>query len=108
MAAVFLLFKYTMYTGLGGNVATAIFVAIAAMLCVTLVMFIRHGRKLREMSLFAQADESGNERDKETGVGEEEGTVGRGQRDSSASTGTLLSPSKWLLETLPLYLTKSP
>lgn len=90
MAAVFPLFTYSMYTSLGGNVATSIFAAVATMACVTPVMFIKYGRKLREMSHFAQADGCENQRDEETPSRKEEEKVERGQRDSSASTVILL------------------
>lgn len=90
MAAIFPLFTYTMYTGLGGNVATSIFAAIATVFCVTPLLFVRYGRKLREMSRFAQADDGGDKRDEETGSEEEGEKAETGQRDSSASTGLLL------------------
>ena len=65
MAAIFPLFTYMMYTGLGGNVATSIFAAIATILCFTPVGFIRYGRRLRGISRFAQADDGDNKEDEE-------------------------------------------
>ena len=90
MAAIFPLFTYTMYTGLGGNVATSIFAAIATMFCITPVVFIRYGRKLRAMSRFAQADDESHHMDEETAVKAEGGEKRINQRDSSASTSFLL------------------
>ena len=93
MAAIFPLFTYTMYSGLGGNVATSIFAAIATMFCITPVVFIRYGRKLRGMSRFAKADDdSGSPRDEETGSEKGRKNYEPGQRDSSASTSILLGP----------------
>ena len=90
MAAIFPLFTYTMYTGLGGNVATSIFAAIATTFCITPVVFIRYGRKLRSMSRFAQGDDNSDDKDEETGSREEAEEAERGKRDSAASTGMLL------------------
>ncbi|KAM0795126.1 major facilitator superfamily domain-containing protein [Usnea florida] len=66
MGAIFPLFTYTMYTGLGGNVATSVFAAIATVFCMTPVVFIKYGRTLRNMSHFAQSDEDGDHKDEET------------------------------------------
>lgn len=71
IAAVFPLFTYQMYTGLGSNVATSIFAAIATSFCITPVVFIRYGRKLRGMSRFAQGDDIGDDMDGKTGSREE-------------------------------------
>lgn len=91
MAAMFPLFTYTMYSGLGGNVATSIFAAIATMFCITPVVFIRYGRKLRGISRFANADDdNGYPRDEETGSRKGRKNYEPGQRDSSASTSVLL------------------
>ena len=91
MAAIFPLFTFTMYSGLGGNVATSIFAAIATMFCITPVVFIRYGRKLRSMSRFAKADDdNGHQRDEETGSKKGIEDYKPGQRYSSASTSTLL------------------
>ena len=91
MAAIFPLFTYTMYSGLGGNVATSIFAAIATMFCITPVVFIRYGRKLRGMSRFAKADDDdGHQGDEEMGSKEGRKNYQPGQRDSSASTSVLL------------------
>ena len=91
MAAIFPLFTYTMYSGLGGNLATSIFAAIATMFCITPVVFIRYGRKLRGMSRFAKADDDdGHQRDEETGSKKGRKDYELGQRDSSASTSVLL------------------
>ena len=74
MAAIFPLFTYDMYSGLGGNVSTSIFAAIATAFCITPLAFIRYGPKIRAMSRYAQGDENENENEKksdeETGVGE--------------------------------------
>ena len=56
MAAVFPLFTYDMYTGLGGNIATSVFAAVATLFCVTPLLFLRYGRVLRRISRFAQDD----------------------------------------------------
>ena len=64
MAAVFPLFTYDMYTGLGGNVATSVFASVATVFCVTPLLFLRYGRVLRRISRFAQ-DEKGSEEGKE-------------------------------------------
>ena len=91
MAAIYPLFTYTMYSGLGGNLATSIFAAIAAMFCITTVVFIRYGRKLRGMSPFAKGDDDdGHRRDEETGSKLGRKNYEPGQRDSSASTSVLL------------------
>lgn len=71
MAAIFPLFTYQMYTGLGGNVAMTIFAAIATSFCITPVVFNRYGRKLRSVSRFAQGDDDGDDKDEETGSTEE-------------------------------------
>ena len=91
MAAIFPLFTYTMYSGLGGNVATSIFAAIATIFCITPVAFIRYGRKLRGMSRFANADDdNGHQTDEETGSPKRRENYEPGQRDFSASTSILL------------------
>ena len=91
MAAIFPLFTYTMYSGLGGNLATSIFTAVATMFCITPVVFIRYGRKLRGMSRFAKGDDDdGHRRDEETGSKLGRKNYEPGQRDSSASTSVLL------------------
>lgn len=87
VAAIFPLFMHTMYTGLGGNVATSVFAALATIFCITPVVFIRYGRKLRARSRFAQGADDDDEREEETGLGEREAKAEAGQRDSSASTG---------------------
>lgn len=86
MAAVFLPFTHAMYNCLGGrDFATSILAAIATVFCVTPVVFIRYRRKLRGVSRFAQADESGNDTDEEKGSGEEKESNERGQSDSLTS-----------------------
>lgn len=71
MAARFPLFTHQMYTGLGSNVAMSIFAAIATSFCITPVVFIRYGRKLRTMGGFAQGDDDSDDKDEETGFREE-------------------------------------
>lgn len=70
MAAIFPLFTYNMYTGLGGNVATSIFAAVATVFCVTPFVFIRYGPRLRKISRFAQTDGAGEKKDEESSAGE--------------------------------------
>ena len=90
MAAIFPLFTYTMYTGLSGNVATSIFASIATVFCVTPVVFIRYGRKLRGMSHFAQSDDDNDRKDEETGIEEKGEIKENSQRESLASTSVLI------------------
>jgi hypothetical protein len=52
--AMFPLFAYKMYTDITPNVATSILAAVATVFCVCPVLFLRYGRKLREMSPFAK------------------------------------------------------
>lgn len=78
MAAAFPLFTHTMYTGLGGNVATSVFAAVATVFCVTPVAFIRYGPWLRRMSPFAQEDVGGEGEEKGEEGEDDKGGVGRG------------------------------
>ena len=87
IAAILPLFMDTMYTSLGGNVATSVFAALATIFCITPVVFIRYGRKLRARSRFAQGADDDDEREEETGLGERGAKAEAGQRDSLASTG---------------------
>lgn len=68
MAAIFPLFTYEMYTGLGGNVATTVFAALATVFCITPFLFLRYGRSLRRMSKWAQAEEGDGKADEEIGM----------------------------------------
>lgn len=72
MAAVFPLFTYTIYTGLGGNVSTSIFPAVATVFCITPVVFLKYGQRLRKLSRLAQVDESEDERGEGSAVREGE------------------------------------
>ncbi|KAF4964075.1 hypothetical protein FSARC_7977 [Fusarium sarcochroum] len=55
--AVFPLFTYQMYTGLGSNVATSILAAVASLFAFTPFLFLRYGQRLRHRSKFAADDE---------------------------------------------------
>jgi hypothetical protein len=48
------LFGYQMFSGLGSNAAGSILAAIATVFCITPIIFLRYGRKLRERSEFAR------------------------------------------------------
>ena len=87
ISATIALFTHAMYTNLGGNVATSVFAALATLFCITPVLFIRYGRKLRARSRFAQGADDDDQREEETGLGEREAKAEAGQRDSLASTG---------------------
>ncbi|KAL6714782.1 hypothetical protein ACLMJK_007042 [Lecanora helva] len=65
MAAVFPLFTYNMYSGLGGNKATSIFASIATVFCITPVLFLHYGKSLRRMSRFARNAEDAGKEDEE-------------------------------------------
>jgi len=52
--AIIVPFTRPMYTHLGYNVATSVLAAVATAFCIAPVVFIRHGRKLREASQFAR------------------------------------------------------
>ncbi|KAF4335506.1 multidrug resistant [Fusarium beomiforme] len=56
-AAVFQLFTYQMYTGLGSNVATSILAAVASLFAFTPFLFLRYGQRLRRRSKFAADDD---------------------------------------------------
>ena len=49
-AAVFPLFTYQMYTGLGSNVATSILAAVATLFAFTPILFLGYGERLRHRS----------------------------------------------------------
>jgi len=56
-AAVFPLFTYQMYTGLGSNVATSILAAVASLFAFTPFLFLSYGQRLRHRSKFAVNNE---------------------------------------------------
>lgn len=68
MAAVFPLFTYDMYTGLGGNISTSIFAAIATVFCITPILVLRYGSKIRQISRFAVSDQEEDKHDEEHGM----------------------------------------
>jgi len=70
MAAAFPLFTHTIYTHLGANISTSIFAAVATIFCITPVIFIKYGRRLRRSSHFALGDESEEKEDHESAIGE--------------------------------------
>ena len=76
-AAIFPLFTYQMFTGLGSNVATTIFAAIATAFAITPFLFLKYGRTLREKSKVASNDEdclteeNGHMEKKPSGLGHE-------------------------------------
>lgn len=57
MAAVFPLFTYQMFTGLGANIAATILAAAATAFCFTPWLFLRYGGRLRKRSKMAPNDE---------------------------------------------------
>lgn len=91
MAAVFPLFTYTMYTGLGANVSTSIFAAVATLFCITPVVFIKYGHGLRKISRFAQVGENEEERDGDFAKGE----AGEKKLDEE-SASTLEVEARWI------------
>lgn len=56
-AAVFPLFTYQMYTGLGSNVATSILAAVASLFALTPFLFLKYGATLRKKSKMAVDDD---------------------------------------------------
>ncbi|CAD0087538.1 unnamed protein product, partial [Aureobasidium vineae] len=56
-AAVFPLFAYQMFSGLGANVAASILAAVATLFAFTPILFLKYGRTLRKKSKVAAADE---------------------------------------------------
>jgi MFS family permease len=56
-AAVFPLFAYQMFSGLGANVAASILAGVATLFAFTPFLFLRYGRKLRQKSKVASKDE---------------------------------------------------
>ena len=57
---------YTMYTGLRGNVAPSISAAAARILCLTLVVLIGYGKKVREIGRFTPVEDDGDKKDGQT------------------------------------------
>lgn len=76
-AAVFPLFTYQMYTGLGSNVATSILAAVATLFALTPFVFLKYGATLRKKSPVAvnddQALQAENEHMKDNDEGEKSG-----------------------------------
>ena len=56
-AAVFPLFAYQMFSGLGANVAASILAAVATLFAFTPILFLKYGRMLRKKSKVAAEDE---------------------------------------------------
>jgi len=56
-AAVFPLFAYQMFSGLGANVAASILAAVATLFAFTPILFLKYGRTLRKKSKVAARDE---------------------------------------------------
>lgn len=56
-AAVFPLFAYQMFSGLGANVAASILAAVATLFAFTPILFLKYGRTLRQKSKNAAEDE---------------------------------------------------
>lgn len=56
-AAVFPLFAYQMFSGLGANVAASILAAVATVFAFTPILFLKYGQTLRRKSKVAAADE---------------------------------------------------
>ena len=56
-AAVFPLFAYQMFSGLGANVAASILAGVATLFAFTPILFLRYGRQLRHKSKVASKDE---------------------------------------------------
>lgn len=56
-AAVFPLFTYQMFSGLGTNVAASILAAVATAFAFTPILFLRYGAKLRKKSKVARDDD---------------------------------------------------
>lgn len=48
------LFAYRMYTDITPNVASSILAALATVFCIGPLLFLRYGRKIREMNSFAK------------------------------------------------------
>ncbi|KAI4728137.1 MFS general substrate transporter [Aureobasidium sp. EXF-10728] len=76
-AAVFPLFAYQMFSGLGANVAASILAAVATLFAFTPILFLKYGRTLRKKSKVAAADEDclaeeNKHMDDDSGEGEKE------------------------------------
>ncbi|CAD0029926.1 unnamed protein product, partial [Aureobasidium pullulans] len=56
-AAVFPLFSYQMFSGLGANIAATILAAVATLFAFTPIVFLKYGRTLRKKSKVAADDE---------------------------------------------------
>ena len=56
-AAVFPLFAYQMFSGLGANIAASILAAVATLFAFTPILFLKYGHTLRTKSKVAAADE---------------------------------------------------
>lgn len=54
LAAGFPLFAETMFTKLGSNVAASILAAVATMFCISPIILLKYGKKMREKSTFAR------------------------------------------------------
>ena len=54
LSATFPLFAHGMYDRLGANYATTILAAVATVACVCPFVLIRHGKRIRQASKFAQ------------------------------------------------------
>lgn len=89
VASVYPLFTYQMYsgTGLGSNLATTIWAAIATALCVAPFLFSRYGKMLRKKSGNAVKDDGGEgEGDEEKGGSDEKlAEGGQGSDDDDAT-----------------------
>ena len=54
VTALVLPFTHQMYTNLGANIASSILASVATAFCVTPVVFIKYGKRIREASKFAR------------------------------------------------------
>lgn len=71
VAAVFPLFTTQMYNGLGNNWATTLLAAVATVFCITPLLFLRYGSKLRQKSKWAvKGDEALSEENEHMNQGE--------------------------------------
>lgn len=93
-AAVFPLFSYQMFDGLGPNVAASILAAVATVFAFTPILFLRYGERLRGMSKWAVGSEEclpeenkhmENEDGGEGGKEMEKEKENYGERDSTGS-----------------------
>lgn len=85
VAAVFPLFTTQMYTGLGANLATTVFAAIATVFAFTPLLFLMHGAELRRKSSWAvttDADKK-DEGDAESSEKNDDVELGSGARSST-------------------------